>query len=270
MTIKTHISKHFPTENHMIAAERHKRILDLARREGTVRTTDLAREYDVTEETIRRDLELLTRKGRLRRIHGGAMDASAALTELPYTDRQARQLNEKISIAKEAALFLEPDETVLLDASSTALELASLLPLDMPIRVVTYSLAVVERLILRENVELVQLGGTYEPRGRRFSGILTETSLRSLRIDRFFYSGGGLDPRRGVSEPNHEQARLKKLMVQHSAWNCALIDHTKLGAQADYFITAPEEIHTLICDAAGQEYAREHLMEAPYDLRFSA
>jgi len=254
----------------MIAAERHKKILDMARREGAVRTTELARDFVVTEETIRRDLDLLTRRGRLRRIHGGAMDASAALEELPHIERQSRQLQEKISIAREAVSLLEPHETILLDASSTALEMTSLLPLGMPLCVVTYSLAVVERLVSREDVELIQLGGSYEARGRRFTGMLTEAALRTLRIDRFFYSGGGLHPQHGVSEPNLEQARLKKVMIQHSAWNCALIDHTKLSAQADYFIAAPNQIHTVICDSSSMKYMEEHFTPSPFEIRFSS
>jgi len=239
----------------MLPAERQSRILKLARRDGTVRTIDLAKEFEVAEETIRRDLDLLARLGHLRRTHGGAMDTSAPLAELPYSERQARQLDEKIAIAREATRFLMAGETILLDASSTALELASNLPLGLPLRIVSYSLPVVERLAGQDAIELVQLGGTYEARGRRYSGQLTELALRALRIDRFFYSGAGLDPVRGVSEPNPEQSRLKRVMIEHSEWNCALIDHTKLGKQADFFFARPEEIDQVITDREGQVFA---------------
>ncbi len=253
----------------MLAAERQRRILDLARRDGTVRTTDLARDFGVTEETIRRDLDLLGRRGHLRRTHGGAMDASAMLAEPSYTERQARQLEEKIAIAREAVKLLSPGDTILLDASSTALELASHLPDGMPLRVITYSLAVVERLAAREDVEMIQLGGIYEPRGRRFSGLLTESSLRALRVDRFFFSGGGLDPVRGISEPNPEQARIKRLSLEHSAWNCALIDHSKLGVQTDFFFAAPSEIDAVVTDRGAKHFAKTHLKSTPYDLRIA-
>ncbi|MFT4176111.1 MAG: DeoR/GlpR family DNA-binding transcription regulator [Luteolibacter sp.] len=238
----------------MIAAERQLRILELARRDGSVRTTELARDCNVTEETIRRDLDLLTRQGKLRRTHGGAMDVSSTRVELPQDERRGRQLAEKVTIAKTAATLLSPSETILLDASSTAIAFASQLPPGMPLRVVTYSLDVVDQLIHQSDIEIIQLGGTYEARGRRFSGFITEASLRAIRIDRFFYSGGGFDLERGLSEPNQEQARLKRLMIQHAAWNCVLIDHTKLGAQADYFISAPDQIQALVTDAAGAEY----------------
>ncbi|MFT3992321.1 MAG: DeoR/GlpR family DNA-binding transcription regulator [Luteolibacter sp.] len=251
----------------MIAAERHLRILELARREGSVRTTELARDYDVTEETIRRDLDLLTRQGKLRRIHGGAMDVSSAREELPQNERRTRQLTEKTAIAKTAATLLSPSETILLDASSTAIEFAAQLPIGMPLRVVTYSLDVVDQLIHQPHIEIIQLGGSYEARGRRFSGFITEASLSAIRIDRFFYSGGGFDLERGLSEPNQEQARLKRLMIHHAAWNCVLIDHTKLGAQADFFAATPEQIHAVVSDAAAAEYFND--LSTSYDLHFA-
>jgi DeoR/GlpR family transcriptional regulator of sugar metabolism len=163
-----------------------------------------------------------------------------------------------------------PGETILLDASTTSLEFASQLPEGLPLRVVTYSLAVVERLSARdEDIELVQLGGVYEPRGRRFSGMITENALRSLRIDRFIFSGGGLHPTLGVSEPNPEQARMKRMMLEHCTWRCALLDHTKFGVKTDYFFAAPEELEAVVTDRESRAYAKSHLREQPYDLRFA-
>lgn len=270
MLNKTHESKQFPTKSHMLAAERQRQILEKVRRHGTVRTTDLAKGFSVTEETIRRDLDLLGRRGHLRRTHGGAMDATAPLGELSQQERESRQLEEKLAIAREAVRLILPGETILLDASTTALEFASQLPEGLPLRVVTYSLAVVERLSARdEDIELVQLGGIYEQRGRRFSGMITENSLRSLRIDRFFFSGGGLHPTLGVSEPNPEQARLKRMMLEHATWRCALLDHTKFGVKTDYFFVAPTEVEVIVTDRESRAYAKSHLKETHYDLRFA-
>jgi DeoR/GlpR family transcriptional regulator of sugar metabolism len=254
----------------MIPLERQRRILENARREGTVRTVELAREFAVTEETIRRDLDLLTRRGRLRRTHGGAVDPAALLagmarTELSHAERGVRQLAEKQAIARAAVTFIGPGETILLDASSTALELASLLPSGLSLRLVTYSLAVAERLAAVEDVELVQLGGTFDRRGRRFSGILTEMGLRTLRIDRFFFSGGGFHPCQGVGEPNPDQARLKSLMLAQAAWSCAMLDHTKFGAKTDHFFAPIDSFHVLVTDAAGAGELRPFGKSPPFE-----
>jgi DeoR/GlpR family transcriptional regulator of sugar metabolism len=266
---KTKESKQFPTKTHMLAAERQRQILDRVRRDGTVRTADLASDFAVTEETVRRDLDLLGRRGHLRRTHGGAMDSTAPLGELSQSERESRKLEEKLAIARETARLLLPGETILLDASTTSLELAGQVPQGMPLRVVTYSLAVVERLAARDDVELIQLGGSYEPRGRRFSGMITESALRLLKIDRFFFSGAGLDPTQGVSEPNPEQARLKRMMIEQAAWNCALLDHSKFGVKADYFFAPPADIDMIVTDRDSKAYAKTHLKAPPYDLRFA-
>lgn len=252
----------------MLAAERQRRILELARKNGTVRTTELAGDFEVTEETIRRDLDFLARVGHLRRTHGGAMDSTVALGELSQSEREGRQLEEKVAIGREAASLVKEGETLLLDASSTALEFASQLPDGMPLRVVTYSLAVVERLAAREDIELIELGGSYERRGRRFSGMLTEAAVRMLRIDRFFFSGGGFDPKLGIGEPNPDQAALKRMMLEHANWSCALMDSTKLGAPTDHFFAKPDELGAMVCDKGGKVFAKKHLIVTPFDLHF--
>jgi len=253
----------------MLAVERQHRILEIARREGTVRTTELANSFSVTEETIRRDLDLLTRRNQLRRTHGGAMDVARSMDELSQSERETRQLDEKRMIARYASGLVMEGETLLLDASTSALEMASWLPERVGLRVVTYSLAVVERLAGRDGVDLVQLGGVYERRGRRFSGMLTEMALRSLRIDRFFFSGGGFDPVLGVGEPNPDQARLKRMMLEHAAWSCALLDFTKLGASTDNYFARPEEFQVLITDPGGEDFVKNHIKNPTFEMHFS-
>lgn len=248
----------------MLAAERHRTILAKAKESGTVRTSELAKSFGVAEETIRRDLDLLTKHGHLSRTHGGAVDPSVSLSELPQFERESLQADEKTIIAKHAVKLIKTGETVLLDASSTALQLASLLP--EKIRVATYSLAVTDRLVSRSDIELIQLGGSYEAKGRRFHGMLTERAILSLRIDCFFFSGRGYDDALGISEPNPEQARLKSLVLRHAARSCALIDHTKLGLRSDFFFAKPGEFSTLVTDPLSKSFFRGKTRDLPFKL----
>jgi DeoR/GlpR family transcriptional regulator of sugar metabolism len=238
----------------MLAIERQRRILERAKRERTVRTQDLSALLKVTEETVRRDLDALSRQGLLRRTHGGAADVSIMLDELSQSDRESRQAEEKTAIAKVAAKHIKDHETILLDASSTALELARHLPSGRSLRVVTYAHSVVEKLAIRSDIELVLLGGTYEAKGRRFRGMLTEMGIRALRIDRFFFSGGGYHETRGIGEPSAEEARLKATIIAHADWKCALMDHTKLGRMTDHYFAKPSEIDLFITDSGGAAY----------------
>jgi len=236
------------TKNNMLAIERHRRIMDLAKRDGTVRTQDLASHLEVTEETVRRDLDSLTRQGLLRRTHGGAADISLMIDEIPQSEREARQSQEKIIIAKLAIPFVGENETIMLDASSTVLEFARHLPGGRNLRVVTYAHSILEKLAMRNDIEVILLGGIYEAKGRRYRGMLTEMGMRALRIDRFFFSGGGFHPRHGIGEPNPEEARFKASVIAHAEWNCAMLDHSKLGAITDHYFVKPNEIDVFITD----------------------
>lgn len=245
----------------MLAIERQRRILEAAKRERTVRTQELAAILKVTEETVRRDLDALSRQGLLRRTHGGAADISIMLDELSQSDRETRQADEKTAIAKLAAKQVKDHETIMLDASSTALELARYLPAGKSLRVVTYAHSVVEKLAIRSDIELIMLGGTYEAKGRRFRGMLTEMGIRALRIDRFFFSGGGYHETRGIGEPSAEEARLKATIIAHADWKCAIMDHTKLGRVTDHFFAKPSDIDLFITDSEGADFCKSGAMK---------
>ena len=232
----------------MLAAERQNLILQRSQFEGTVRTTGLAKELGVTEETIRRDLEKMAGEGLVERIHGGATALDFAGREFAHSDREVLQIEEKKAIAQHAVNLISRDETILLDGSSTAFQLAAHLPDDLSVRVVTYSLAVIEKLQKHPRVELVSLGGTYDANGRRFGGLLVEQNLASFRIDRFFFSGKGFRDEQGASEANEEQARLKQFALRYSGWNCLLLDNSKLGVSSNYFFARARELSALITD----------------------
>ena len=245
----------------MLAIERQRRILERAKQERAVRTQELSAILKVTEETVRRDLDTLSRQGLLRRTHGGAADVSIMLDELSQSDREVRQADEKTAIAKHAAKHVEDNETIMLDASSTALEFARHLPSGKSLRVVTYAHSIVEKLSIRSDIELVLLGGTYEAKGRRFRGMLTEMGIRALRIDRFFFSGGGYHDTRGIGEPSAEEARLKATIIAHADWKCAMLDHTKLGRMTDHFFAKPSEIDLFITDSKGADFCKSGAMK---------
>lgn len=178
--------------------------------------------------------------------------------ELPQSERTGKQASEKTAIAKLAIKQIGQEETIVFDASSTALELARHLPEGRKLRVITYALDVVEKLSFRTDIEVILLGGIFEPHGRRFGGMLTEMGLRTMRIDRFFFSGGGFDPLLGIGEPNPEEARLKATIHANSKWKCAILDHTKLGRSTDHYFIKPSQIDLLLTDRGGADYIQRH------------
>lgn len=253
----------------MIAAERQKIILEHTQEKGTVRTSDLAQLFDVSEETIRRDLDKLTESGHLARTHGGATTSELQRVELDHTQREAQNLDEKKSIARKAASFIKPGDTILLDASSTALQLVDILSAINDVHVVTYSQEVSELLTRRASTQLTLLGGTYDPPTRSYCGMLTDSALRHLRIDRFFFSCKGVDPSSGLSEANNEQARLKKSILDHAEVSYLLADHSKIGLRSNYFFASLDKIPTLITDSGISSSALSLLEQSPTEILIS-
>lgn len=244
-------------KNQMLALERHRKILEIAKRDGAVRTQSLAVLLNVTEETVRRDLDGLARQGQLHRTHGGATEISMVIREFSRSEREGKQTEEKQAIAKAAVRHIGENETLMLDASSTALEFARHLPEKLNLRVVTYAIGVVEMLAIRNDIEVILLGGIHDPKAGRFQGMLTEMGVRALRIDRFFFSGGGFDPSLGIGEPNPEEARLKATIIAHARWKCAMLDHTKLGRKTDHYFVKPDQIDLLVTDSKGRDFCEK-------------
>lgn len=229
----------------MIAAERHSRIKKLLHNHGTVRTVELAHELDVTDETIRKDFEQLEQKGVLMRIHGGARKVERSMVELSLTERQLLNRESKQAIAKVAAKRIKPDETIFIDASSTALAITEFLP-DFPMTIVTNSQDVIMAVGSMENVDLISTGGLFEARSRSLIGLSAARTLRRYNIHRMFFSGSGLDLNRGVSERNSRQAAFKETVIESAEDVCFLGDETKLGRCSAFFFAECIDLTTLI------------------------
>ena len=136
----------------MLAIERHNKILNLLDQFGTVRTVDLANNFSVTDETIRRDLQILADKEKLMRIHGGASSTSGRPTLSSFEERSSINTPHKKSIAKIALHSVQPGKTYAFDSSTTALALVYMLP-NLPFRVITNALAVIQWLVNNDNIE---------------------------------------------------------------------------------------------------------------------
>ncbi|MCA9230581.1 MAG: DeoR/GlpR transcriptional regulator [Planctomycetales bacterium] len=141
-----------------LARDRQHQILNELESSGSVRVTELARQFLVTEETIRRDLDKLGANERLIRTHGGAISVRSDRRDLPIAVRRTTYPEEKRRIARHALAHLEPGDVIALDASSTVLEMAYQLP-DIPLTVITHGLDVARLLMDRHEVEVVVTGG---------------------------------------------------------------------------------------------------------------
>lgn len=233
----------------MLAIDRQRRILELLQLTGSLRTVETAQTLGVTDETIRKDFEILESRGKLIRTHGGASRPERIRQELPLTERQTIHREEKQVIARIAASRIQANETIFLDASSTALTLTEFLP-DLPLTILTNALNVITALSDRPNLELICTGGLFDSKSRSFIGPTAGKSLHRYNIHRMFFSGNGLHHERGASESNAGQAALKEQVIANSEDVVFLADHSKLGQKARFFFAEIVNLSCLITDKA--------------------
>lgn len=238
----------------MLAPERQQIILSLIEDRGTVRTVDLAVEFEVTDETIRRDLQALSEGNQLKRIHGGASSLTGRPRLQSFNERRGLHVDAKAAIAKAALERIEPGKTYAFDSSTTAFSLVSSLP-DLPFRVVTNSFAVMEHVARLQEVELISVGGRYHPKTHTFVGGDTIDVLRRHNVHTAFVSCIGYDIERGASEGFEQQATFKTRLVEHAEKVVMLVDSSKLNKRSEYFFATPTEISEIITDSgANQEF----------------
>lgn len=233
----------------MLAIERDRKIMSLIQDKGSVKVTELSELCQVTEETIRRDLDRLEQQGKLKRSHGGAVavtDQPLAL-EIPYFEREITNVSEKKRIAERACKEVTEHAFIILDASSTAWYMALALP-NMPLTVLTNSIKVAMALSGKDKITVLSTGGTLSSRSLSFVGPLAERSLENYHVHKAFISCKGVHPERGLSESNELQAKLKGRMIQSADEVILLADSSKFDVQSFAVVADLKRMDFIISD----------------------
>ncbi len=233
----------------MYAPERHQQILGRARAVGRVDVTTLAAELDVTPETVRRDLTALERMGLVRRVHGGAIPVERLGFEPAVAEREQMFSAEKDRIAKAALDELPDGGAVIIDAGTTTVRLAELLPQDRELTVVTHALPVAMVLAGRPAITVHLVGGTLRGRTMAAVGAWAERALADVRVDVAFLGTNGLTVEHGLTTPDLAEAMVKRALVAAARRTVVLTDHTKVG-RIDLAVVAPiAAVDTLVTDS---------------------
>ena len=235
----------------MLAANRHQSILENLEQQGAVRTIDLAKQLNVTDETIRRDLEKLEKENLLQRTHGGAVIPSHLNKDRSFAERSIQNIDSKRRIAVEAGKLIQNGDRIFLDSSSTALQLAGAIKAKSDITVITNSSLVIAELAPYSDVELILAGGVFDRQSQSYIGPATLSTLQRYRIDKSFFSANGIDEFRGISEINEAQAHIKDFVIPRSDQAVLLADPTKLGVSSTYFFAQCEELDAIVTCAEG-------------------
>ena len=217
----------------MIASARNLYILRRLNESGIVDYKSVAGELGVSEATVRRDFEKLEAQGKLRRVRSGAVRSGEEEEETFDAELSVRSKNtvntqEKLLVAAAAAQLVRPGENIFLDAGTSISALGARL-LSMPIRIVTYNNAILQRATPRTRAEIFVLGGQLMPADQMIVGAVAERALESFAFDRAFIGCLGLDVGHNtVYETDMECMRLKKMAMRNAAASYLLADCSKL------------------------------------------
>lgn len=243
----------------MLPIERQQRIINEININGRVIVSELVTLCQVSQETIRRDLSQLEKRGLLKRSHGGAVlikkqstgeagnNRIAKENELSFRQRINEHADEKMVIAKRALDFISPGDCILLDSSTTCWYLARQLP-DIELTVLTNSLRIVQTLAARGSIRTICLGGEYSDRDEDFHGVVAEQPLREFQINKIFFSCSSLGNDGYLREGNENNAHLKQQMLLAAERKHLLMDGSKFLRPSFARICHYRDVDFLITD----------------------
>lgn len=215
----------------MLAVERMKVIRQSLAQEDCVSVSALSARLSVSEETIRRDLEKLSRSdATIMRVHGGAYKVGVFDREMPIRLRETLSVDQKKQIAQYAYRLIRINDTIMVDCSTTALYLARLIKQSgTSLTVITNSLRVIEEFEDCDFIKLVCVGGTFRKNTQSFIGYTATKTLAEYHADKCFVSCTGLNLEHGVTDNSENEAEVRSLMLQRSREKYLLVDRRKLG-----------------------------------------
>jgi DeoR/GlpR family transcriptional regulator of sugar metabolism len=247
----------------MLAAQRHKLIVEELRRQGAVRVSELTTLLAVSEMTVRRDLDTLAAAGLLEKVHGGATVRGGLSADEPgFEAKSHRQLIEKKAIARAAAALVEPGQSIGLTAGTTTWRLAHHLAQVPDLTVVTNSIRVANVLhrAPRSDLTVVLTGGVRTP-SDALVGPIALTAIRSLNLDVLFMGVHGASADAGLTTPNLLEAETDRALVAASARIIVVADHTKWGIRGLSRIADLKEVDVFVSDPGLDNDARAAIGE---------
>lgn len=234
------------------AYERHQSILEIVNRVKSIRVAELSEQLDVSESTIRTDLETLHEEGVLVRVRGGAIANEADTgnnrpTSAPIVKKALKNADEKETIARWAAGLVEDGDVIMLDASSTVFHIAKFLHDRRDLTVFTNGIAVAQELAKETSNTVIIIGGILRANGNAITGEISKQLLQDYHVQTAFVSCGAFKTGMGFFEMDMQEAQMKSLIIKSAQRRVAMIDSTKIGEVGlttfatlddfDYFVT---------------------------------
>ncbi|EHI97510.1 transcriptional regulator, DeoR family [Clostridium sp. DL-VIII] len=232
----------------MLPRERLEIIKAIALKEKKVYVSKLSEKFDVTEETIRRDLEKLELQGIVTRSYGGAiLNAEKTNEDIPFYKRSKTNIESKQYIAAKAVEFIKEGSTIVADCSSTVLETLKMIKNRNDVTVITNSIEVLQELN-QSDLNIISTGGSVIQRSLSLQGPITQNTIRKYNVDIALVSCKGIDLEKGILDSNEAEAEIKRTMIKQSNKVILLVDHSKYDKTSFVKLFDYENIDYIITD----------------------
>lgn len=228
---------------------RQQQMLEHLTREGEQRIADLKQTYQVTEMTIRRDLEKLEETGAIRRTFGGAIFVGK---DIALQERASILTEEKARIGRYAADLIAEGDSVFIDGGTTTQQVAKYLPSGMNITVVTNALNVAAELSGKQ-IPVIVTGGMLLEATNSLVGPIAAQSLASMAFDRIFLGATGFNIEHGFSNSNIYEAEIKQTAIRQASETNILLDHSKFGAKMLVSFASLSDVGRIVTDQLPDE-----------------
>lgn len=232
----------------MLNEERRRAILDLLSRQGRVLVTELARHFETSQVTIRKDLDGLHAHGMVHRTHGGALPSRhGALEDPTLREKEKLHRQKKLRIAGSAASMVREGQVIILDSGTTTTAIARALRSFQNLTIITNAVNIAAELA-GTAVEVILTGGTLRKNSFSLVGPIAEETLRRLNADLLFLGVDGFDVHYGLSTPNLLEAKVNRVMVEVAKRTVAVCDSSKFGRRSLSLIVPTSALQEVITD----------------------
>jgi DeoR/GlpR family transcriptional regulator of sugar metabolism len=248
--------------NIMDWGSRRRAIISAVETQGTVRVSELARQFGVTEMTIRRDLTELEHEGMVKRVHGGGISVRGRSYEPTLMLRNTVHVTEKKRIAKAAVSLVAEGDFIALDVGTTTLEVARSLVGRRNLTIITPSLWIATVLVNQPDIRLIVPGGIVRPGETSMIGELSHRAFEIFHVDHLFMGVGGIDAAAGLTEYNWDDTLVKQAMLKTAKQVIVVADASKFERIATVKIAALETMNILVTEHCPPPRLAEALVNA--------
>lgn len=227
---------------------RRKKIIDILGQNKYADVSILSSMFNVSEMTIRRDLEKLEKEGEIIRVYGGAKLITKKSYEATIEERLNINKNEKSAMAKKAAELIEEGDVVAFDASTTTLEISKIIKTKKKLTVITNNISIAIELSDATGITVILLGGFVRRKSLSMVGASLRKYLESIYIDKAFISSKALSFNEGLTDATVEEGEAKRAMIERANKVYVVADRTKLGKVAFFQVCGKEKIDKVVTD----------------------